>query len=73
MSSELLKAQSHCISTECIHSTFRNLINISLVQEFVQENMSRCFISALLIKQFWLNKSIWWKDKFNTMPQMLTA
>jgi len=28
--------------------------------------MSRCFISALLITQFWPNKSIWWKDTFNT-------
>jgi len=52
MSPELLKAQSNCISTECIHSTFRNLINISLVQEFVQENKFGCFISALLITQF---------------------
>jgi len=57
MSSELLKAQLNCISTEYIHSTFQNLINISLVQEFVQENKFGCFISALLITQFWLNKS----------------
>jgi len=52
MSSELLKVQSNCISTEYIHSTFRNLINISLVQEFVQENKFGCFISVLVIMQF---------------------
>ena len=52
LSSQLLKAQSNCISTECIHSTFRNLISISLVQEFIQENKFGCFISALLIMQF---------------------
>jgi len=42
MSSELLKAQSNCISTEFIRSTFRNLINISLVQEFIQDNKFGC-------------------------------
>jgi len=66
MSSELLKAQSNFISTEYIYSTFQNLSNISLVREFLQENKFGCFISALLITQFWLNKSIWWKDTFNT-------
>ena len=66
MSSELLKAQSNCISTECIHSTFRNLINISLVQEFIQENKFGCFISALLITQFWLNKS--YDEKTRSTP-----
>jgi len=54
MSSELLKAQSHCISTECIHSTFRNLIN----SHWFRNLYRKTYLDSLSVR-YWLRSFDW--------------